>query len=71
MCIISKPLLVARCSRARADLTMHHMVEERHIFPLLAKRMPAFKNDEQHIKSHHGIHEGEGPRRMCSGEKGG
>lgn len=40
------------------DLTAHHTIEERHIFPYLAKRMPSFKEDEQHIKSHHGIHEG-------------
>ncbi|PSR81162.1 hypothetical protein PHLCEN_2v6497 [Hermanssonia centrifuga] len=37
---------------------MHHTIEERHIFPILAKRMPTFKDDEVHIKSHHGIHEG-------------
>lgn len=37
---------------------MHHTIEERHIFPILAKRMPTFRNDEAHIKSHHGIHEG-------------
>lgn len=43
-----------------ADLTMHHTIEERHIFPVLAKRMPAFQNDEVHLRSHHGIHEGLG-----------
>ena len=40
------------------DLTMHHTIEERQIFPILAKRMPSFAEDEAHIKSHHGIHEG-------------
>lgn len=40
------------------ELTMHHTIEEQHIFPVLAKRMPSFRNDEAHLKSHHGIHEG-------------
>ena len=40
------------------DLTMHHTIEERHVFPILATRMPAFKNDDVHVKSHHAIHEG-------------
>ena len=46
------------CLTPAPDLTVHHTIEERHIFPNLAKRMPSFKEDEQHIKSHHGIHEG-------------
>lgn len=45
------------------DLTMHHTIEERHIFPNLAKRMPSLKADEQHIAAHHAIHEGACPRR--------
>ena len=48
------------------DLTVHHTIEERHIFPVLAKRMPAFQNDEVHIKSHHGIHEG---ATLCIGQR--
>lgn len=40
------------------DLTVHHTIEERHIFPILAKRMPAFQNNDVHIQSHHGIHDG-------------
>jgi hypothetical protein len=43
------------------DLTMHHTIEERHIFPLLGKRMPAFSNKDQedkHLESHRGIHRG-------------
>ena len=35
---------------------LHHSIEERHIFPVLAKRIPAFK--EEHIESHKGIHDG-------------
>lgn len=39
---------------------MHHTIEERHIFPLLAKYMPRFGigADEVHIKSHRAIHDG-------------
>ena len=37
---------------------MHHTIEERHIFPILAKRMPAFQDNDKHIQSHHGIHDG-------------
>lgn len=40
------------------DLTAHHTIEERYIFPVLAKRMPEFRDDEKHIKSHHAIHDG-------------
>jgi hypothetical protein len=40
------------------DLTMHHTIEEQHIFPVLATRMPTFGDNEAHLKSHHGIHEG-------------
>ncbi|KAJ6593952.1 hypothetical protein B0H19DRAFT_1056357 [Mycena capillaripes] len=41
-------------------LTMHHTIEERHIFPILAKRMPEFstETDDAHIASHKGIHKG-------------
>jgi len=41
---------------------MHHTIEERHLFPILAKTMPQFsKNDHgdgAHILSHKGIHDG-------------
>lgn len=42
------------------DLTMHHTIEERHLFPILAEKMPQFsKNgDGAHILSHSGIHDG-------------
>jgi len=41
-------------------LTMHHTIEERYVFPTLAKFMPKFGNNEdgEHIASHRGIHEG-------------
>ena len=41
---------------------MHHTIEERHLFPILAKNMPQFSKDDHgdgaHILSHRGIHEG-------------
>lgn len=42
---------------------MHHTIEERHIFPFLAERMPEFstQTDEGHIDSHKGIHAGSLP----------
>ncbi|KDQ57496.1 hypothetical protein JAAARDRAFT_193815 [Jaapia argillacea MUCL 33604] len=41
-------------------LTFHHSLEERHIFPVLAEKMPQFDHaaDGEHIKSHKGIHDG-------------
>ncbi|EXJ84585.1 hypothetical protein A1O3_05255 [Capronia epimyces CBS 606.96] len=44
-----------RLSRA---LTMHHTIEEQHIFPELAERMPAFAPHEHLITQHEQIHEG-------------
>jgi len=38
------------------SLTMHHTIEERFVFPFLAKRMPQFKSE--HLHSHKGIHDG-------------
>ena len=35
------------------------MLVQRHLFPVLAKRMPSFADNERHLESHHGIHEGE------------
>ncbi|EIW67380.1 hypothetical protein TREMEDRAFT_33693 [Tremella mesenterica DSM 1558] len=43
-------------------LDMHHKIEEIHIFPILAKKMPQFKvgvsESGEHLKSHKLIHEG-------------
>ncbi|KAK5078196.1 hypothetical protein LTR51_000383 [Lithohypha guttulata] len=39
-------------------LTIHHTIEERHIFPELAERMPGFKDDEILIHQHEQIHDG-------------
>ncbi|CAK5281531.1 unnamed protein product [Mycena citricolor] len=42
------------------DLTMHHTIEEAHIFPILATKMPQFSTETEHahIDSHKGIHDG-------------
>jgi hypothetical protein len=39
------------------QLTMHHTIEDRYWFPVLAERMPEFTEDDQHAASHHLIHE--------------
>ncbi|KAK5081916.1 hypothetical protein LTR70_009251 [Exophiala xenobiotica] len=56
------------------QLTIHHTIEEQHIFPELSTRMPGFKDDEVLIGQHEQIHEGlealEAYLRACqSGEK--
>lgn len=43
-------------------LDMHHRIEEAYIFPLLAKKMPQFKDGARdkgaHLEAHKGIHDG-------------
>src|SRR5882757_9531958 len=39
-------------------LTIHHTVEEQHVFPELAERMPAFAPHDHLISQHEQIHEG-------------
>ncbi|KAI7249877.1 hypothetical protein KC343_g13412 [Hortaea werneckii] len=39
-------------------LTIHHTIEEQHIFPVLAKKMPAFKKELQLLTQHKKIHQG-------------
>ncbi|KAF2248633.1 hypothetical protein BU26DRAFT_427298 [Trematosphaeria pertusa] len=39
-------------------LTMHHTIEEQHIFPVLAKKMPAFKKELELLSQHKEIHRG-------------
>ena len=41
-----------------SSLTVHHGIEERYIFPVLAERMPSFKDQEHLKKQHEGIHAG-------------
>lgn len=39
-------------------LEMHHGIEEQHIFPVLAKKMPAFKKELELLSQHKQIHAG-------------
>jgi len=39
-------------------LGMHHGIEEQHVFPLLAKKMPAFRKELELLTQHKEIHQG-------------
>ncbi|KAF1943038.1 hypothetical protein EJ02DRAFT_344105 [Clathrospora elynae] len=39
-------------------LTAHHTIEEQHIFPVLAKKMPAFRKELELLSQHRQIHVG-------------
>lgn len=39
-------------------LDMHHNIEERHVFPFLATRMPAFRKELELLTQHKQIHKG-------------
>jgi len=39
-------------------LNMHHTIEEQHIFPVLARRMPAFERELALLTQHREIHAG-------------
>ncbi|KAJ9094933.1 hypothetical protein QFC21_005725 [Naganishia friedmannii] len=51
-----------QASSLYSHLETHHQIEERHIFPILAKKMPQFKagarESGEHLKSHKQIHNG-------------
>ncbi|KAH9929509.1 uncharacterized protein BXZ73DRAFT_102040 [Epithele typhae] len=55
---LSLPMYLRMATSLCKSLTVHHTIEERHIFPFLAKRMTSFQDDEVHLKSHEGIHHG-------------
>ncbi|KAH9892499.1 hypothetical protein C8Q73DRAFT_698298 [Cubamyces lactineus] len=55
---MSLPMYLRLASQLARGLTTHHTIEERYIFPILAKRMTSFKDDEVHLKSHEAIHHG-------------
>ena len=40
------------------QLDMHHSIEEAHIFPVLAKKMPAFRKELELLTQHKQIHAG-------------
>lgn len=42
----------------KRHLENHHGIEESYLFPILAKKMPAFAENEQHRESHKKIHDG-------------
>lgn len=39
-------------------LTVHHTIEEQHIFPVLAKKMAYFEPKQHLLTQHKGIHDG-------------
>ena len=39
-------------------VSLHHSIEETHIYPLLAQRMPAFKQEMELLDQHKQIHKG-------------
>jgi len=39
-------------------LTVHHTIEEQHIFPVLAQKMPCFKTEMHLLTQHKQIHAG-------------
>lgn len=39
-------------------LTIHHTIEEQHVFPVLAKKMPAFRKELELLTQHKQIHKG-------------
>jgi len=40
------------------NLEVHHSIEERHIFPVLARKMPAFRKELELLTQHKDIHKG-------------
>ncbi|KAI9925835.1 hypothetical protein MW887_005641 [Aspergillus wentii] len=55
---ISPRQLISMGESFCSHLTMHHNIEERHIFPVLAKKMPEFKKELDLLKQHKQIHAG-------------
>jgi hemerythrin-like domain-containing protein len=53
-------MIVRSIVRSRADFarTMHHGIEEQHIFPILARKMPAFQKELELLTQHKEIHKG-------------
>jgi len=53
---LSLPRFLQQATGLINHLNTHHSIEEAYIFPKLAVKMPAFK--DEHLKSHKGIHKG-------------
>jgi hemerythrin-like domain-containing protein len=49
---------LAVCEQFIHSLTFHHTLEETHIYPVLAKKMPAFASDVELLDQHKEIHKG-------------
>lgn len=58
----AKPLSASRIINTGlsflSKLEMHHSIEEQHIFPVLARKMDAFRPDSRHLNQHKQIHAG-------------
>ncbi|KAG7440046.1 uncharacterized protein BT62DRAFT_938471 [Guyanagaster necrorhizus] len=57
---LSLSLYLDTARQFERHLTMHHTIEEKYIFSILARRMPEFSDmvNDGHIKSHQSIHHG-------------
>ncbi|KIJ50408.1 hypothetical protein M422DRAFT_224736 [Sphaerobolus stellatus SS14] len=55
---MSLPIFLQTANEFRRHLEGHHHIEETYIFPVLAKKMPTFQDDDQHKTSHKKIHDG-------------
>jgi len=51
-------MFLQKSTELQRHLTMHHNIEEEHVFPILATKMPSFREDEQHKTAHKLIHDG-------------
>ncbi|KAG9232454.1 hypothetical protein BJ875DRAFT_345808, partial [Amylocarpus encephaloides] len=49
---------LSMASQFLSHLAMHHDIEEQHIFPILARKMPEFRNTALLLEQHRKIHEG-------------
>ncbi|RAL11885.1 hemerythrin domain-containing protein, partial [Aspergillus homomorphus CBS 101889] len=55
---LSPKALLTHCQEFMHHLDIHHKIEETHIFPVLARRMPAFRRELALVGQHRAIHAG-------------
>lgn len=55
---LSLPRFIDYALQFNEQLTFHHTIEERMVFPALAQRMPEFAAAHEHTASHVKIHDG-------------